>query len=211
MQTKFLTEEERGEGRKRLYTFQALNGMGFNFMGETPVYLLAIHFGASNLELGYISSAVFLTGIILLFLPRLLAGKNLIKVQSTAWFIRGLFILLFLLLFFIEGRPAVILILVAYTLFCMARMVGVVIWNPLVRMITTSQNRGEVLSMGNIANQSASVVSKLFSFVLTSLKFFSGVAGLLSLQVLGVILNSTASWQLRKTPCRDKVEYKIRE
>merc|ERR1711879_466358 len=130
--------------------------MGFNFMGETPVYLLAIHFGASNIELGYISSVIFLSGFILVFLPRLLAGKNLIKVQSTAWFIRGMFIL--------EGSPAVLLILIAYSLFCSARMVGVVIWNPLIKMVTTSQNRGQVLAEGSIANQSASVLSKLISF-----------------------------------------------
>jgi hypothetical protein len=208
MQTRFLSEEERQDGKSYLYKFQALNGMGFNFMGETPVYLLAMHFGASNIELGYISSAIFLTGIILLFLPRFLAGGNLVKVQSTAWFLRGLFVLLFLLLFFLEGKPAVVLILVVYTLFCSARMIGVVIWNPLVRMVTTSQNRGEVLAMGNIANQSASVVSKLISFIITSFQFFSGVAGILLLQVLGVLFNSTASWQLRQVACREKVEYK---
>jgi len=208
MQTKYLSEEERQEGKSRLYRFQALNGLGFNFMGETPVYLLAMHFGASNIELGYISSVIFLTGVILLFLPRYLAGRNLIKVQSTAWFLRGLFVLLYMLLFFMEGRPAVVLILVVYTLFCSARMIGVVIWNPLVRMVTTSQNRGEVLAVGNIANQSASVVSKLFSFIMTSFQFFSGIIGILLLQILGVFMNSTASWQLRQVPCRETVEYK---
>ena len=207
MLTKFLSEEERQKGRKKMYIFQGLNGMGFNFMGETPVYLLAIHFGASNIELGYISSVIFLTGFILVFLPRLLAGKNLIKVQSTAWFIRGMFVLLYLLLFFLEGRPAVLLILIAYTLFCSARMVGVVIWNPLIKMITTSQNRGQVLAEGSIANQSASVLSKLISFIITSFHFFSGVAGILLLQVFGVILNTAAAFQLSKIPCRETVEY----
>ncbi|MBI9098793.1 MAG: HEAT repeat domain-containing protein [Spirochaetaceae bacterium] len=207
MLTKFLSEEERKNGESRVYKFQALNGMGFNFMGETPVYLLAIHFGASNIELGYISSVIFLTGFILVGLPRLLAGMNLIKVQSTAWFLRGLFVLLYLVLFFMEGRPAVLLILIVYTLFCSARMVGVVIWNPLIKMVTTSQNRGEVLAQGNIANQSASVVSKLISFIITSIQFFSGVAGLLLLQVFGVLLNTSAALQLRRVPCRETVEY----
>ena len=94
MLTKFLSEEERRKGQKRVYNFQGLNGLGFNFMGQTPVYLMAIHFGATNIELGYISSVLFLTGFILVGLPRLLEGKNMVKVQSTAWFIRG-FIVLF--------------------------------------------------------------------------------------------------------------------
>jgi len=205
--TKFLSEEERKEGRSRIYKFQALNGMGFNFMGETPVYLLAIHFGASNIELGYISSVIFLSGFILVFLPRLLAGKNLVTVQATAWFIRGLIVLLYLLLFFLDGRPAILLILFVYTLFCAARMVGVVIWNPLVKMVTTSQNRGEVLAQGNIANQTASVISKLISFIITSIQFFTGVAGILLLQIFGVIFNSSAVFQLKKVACRETVEY----
>lgn len=208
MLTKYLSEDERNDGKRRIYRFQALNGMGFNFMGETPVYLLAIHFGASNIELGYISSVIFLTGFILVALPRLLAGKNLVKVQATAWFLRGLFVLLYLLLFFLEGRSAVLLILTVYTLFCAARMVGVVIWNPLIKMVTTSQNRGEVLAQGNIANQAASVVSKLISFIITSIQFFTGVAGILLLQVFGVVLNSYAAFQLKKVTCRETVEYK---
>ena len=52
MLTRFLSEDERQKGLRRVYNFQALNGFGFNFMGETPVYLMAIHFGATNIEIG---------------------------------------------------------------------------------------------------------------------------------------------------------------
>ena len=207
MLTRFLSEEERQNSQKKLYRFQALNGIGFNFMGETPVYLLAIHFGASNIELGYISSVIFLTGFILVGLPRLLAGKNLVKVQATAWFLRGLVVLLYMALFFLDGKPAVMLILIVYTLFCSARMIGVAIWNPLIQMVTTSQNRGIVLAQGNIANQTSSVLSKLVSFIVTSFQFFSGIIGILLLQVIGVIFNTAASIQLKKIPCRETVEY----
>ncbi|MBN2617759.1 MAG: HEAT repeat domain-containing protein [Spirochaetales bacterium] len=208
MLTQFLTEEEKQYSQKKVYKFQALNGMGFNFLGETPVYLMAMNFGATNMELGYISSVIFLSGFILVFLPKLLAGRNLIKVQSTAWFLRGMFVLAYLALYFIEGRSAVTLILIVYTLFCTARMVGVVIWNPLIKMVTNSQNRGTVLAQGNIANQSASVVSKLISFIITSFKLFSGITGILLLQIFGVIFNTAAVVQLRKIPCRESVEYK---
>lgn len=208
MQTRYLSEEERGQGQSRVYRFQALNGLGFNFMGETPVYLLAIHFGATNVQLGYISSVIFLTGLILVVLPRMLVGKNLVKVQSSAWFIRGLFVLLYFFLFFLEGKMAVWLILIVYTLFCMARMAGVVIWDPLMKMVTTSQNRGEVLSQANIANQGASVIAKLISFIITSFQMFTGVIGILLLQVFGVLFNSAAAYQIRQIPCRENVEYR---
>ncbi|MCK5200401.1 MAG: MFS transporter, partial [Spirochaetales bacterium] len=208
MLTKFLSEEERQKGRKRVYSFQALNGMGFTFMGETPVYLMAIHFGASNIELGYISSVIFLTGFILAGLPRLLAGKNLIKVQSTAWFIRGFVVLFYLALLFLDGKPAVLLIMIVYTLFCSARMIGVAIWNPLIKMVTTSGNRGIVLAQGNIANQTSSVIAKLISFIITSFQFFSGIFGILLLQIIGVFFNTAASIQLKRVPCREKIEYR---
>jgi len=208
MLTKFLSEEERQKGQKRVYRFQALNGMGFNFMGETPVYLMAIHFGATNIELGYISSVIFLTGFILVGLPRILAGRNLIKVQSTAWFIRGLVVLFYFALLFLEGRPAVLLILIVYTLFCSARMVGIAVWNTIIKMVTTSQNRGIVLAQGNIANQTSSVIAKLISFIVTSFQCFSSIFGILLLQIFGVFFNTAAAIQLRKVPCRETVEYR---
>jgi len=207
MQTRFLSVEEREAGKKRVYNFQGLNGMAYNFMGDTPVYLMAIYFGASNIELGYISSVLFLTGFILVGLPRLLAGKNMVKVQSTAWLIRGFIVLSYLALLFLEGKPAIILILIVYTLFCSARMVGVAVWNPLMKMVTTTQNRGNVLAQGNIINQSASVISKLISFILTSIQFFSGIIGILLLQIFGVIFNTAAALELKKVPCREEVEY----
>jgi hypothetical protein len=207
MLTKFLSEEERNKGQKRAYKFQAFNGLGYNFMGETPVYLMAIHFGATNIELGYISSVIFLTGFILAALPRILAGKNLGSVLSVAWFVRGGIVLLYSALFFLEGRSAVFLILIVYTLFSAARIVGIAVWNPLVKMLTTSQNRGIVISQGNIINQSTSVISKMISFILTSFQFFSGIVGILILQVFGVIFNGAAAFQLRQVPCRESVEY----
>ncbi len=208
MLTKFLSEDERLTGQKNIYRFQALNGLGFNFMGETPVYLMAIHFGASNIELGYISSVIFLTGFILAGLPGLLAGRNLVKVQVTAWFIRGLVVLAYLALFFMEGRSAVFLILIVYTIFCLVRMVGVAVWNPLIKMVTTSGNRGIVLAQGNIANRSASVISKLISFIVTSFQFFSGITGIIFLQIIGFLFNTAAAIELRKVPCRETVEYR---
>ena len=71
MKTKYLSKEEREEGLQHYLNWATFNGFGFSFLGDTIVYLLAIHFGASNTQLGYISSIIHVSGIILLFLPRL--------------------------------------------------------------------------------------------------------------------------------------------
>ncbi len=207
MMTKYLTEDERAAGRRMLYRFQMFNGLGFNFMGATSVYLLAIHFGANNYQLGYISYVIFLTGIILAAVPRLLAGRNLVKVQAAAWFMRGIVILFYLLLFRMEGNAAVYLILIVYTLFSASRMVGMAVWNPLVKAVSNSGERGHVIAQGNILNQSASVIARLISVVVTSFRYFSGITGILLLQVLGVIFNTAAVSRLLKIPCRETVEY----
>lgn len=207
MRTKYLTADERRKSRTLLYQFQAFNGIGFNFMGATPVYLLAIHFGANNYQLGYISSVIFLAGIILVFLPKILAGKNLVRVQAAAWFMRGMVVLLYLLLFELKGSTAIYLILVVYTLFSMSRMIGMAVWNALIKMVADPGGRGRVIAQGNMLNQSGSIISRVVSAVVTSFRQLSGVTGILLLQILGVVFNTAAVLRLRKIPCREQVEY----
>ncbi len=205
--TRFLTDEEKTVGCKYLAQFQAFNGMGFSFLGDTPVYLLAIMYGATNVQLGYISSALFLSGIVLPLLPKLLAGKNLIKVQSMAWLLRGLVCLGYLFLYFLQGQPAVYLILLVYTIFSIVRTVGVVMFKPVLRMITTNNNQGEVVGKINVGFQLSAILSKAVSFLVTAVERFSGAAGIVGLQMLGVFVNTLAAIIIRKIPCRETIEY----
>ena len=69
MRTRYLTRQEREEGQKYFYRFSARNGVGFSFLGDTPVYLMAVHFGATNIQLGMISALIHASGIVLLFVP----------------------------------------------------------------------------------------------------------------------------------------------
>ena len=206
--TRFLTKEEKAQGGKHLDQFQLLNGMGFSFLGDTPVYLLAIMFGATNVQLGYISSALFMSGIVIPMLPRLLAGKNIVQVMSTAWLIRGLVCLGYLLLFFLQGQPAVYLILLLYTSFSILRTVGVIMYRPVLRMITTNNNRGEIVGRVTFISQVASIFSKTVSFIVTAVEQLSGITGIIGLQMGGVIVNSFAAFRVRKIPCRETIEYR---
>ena len=208
MSTRFLTAKEKAEGVKHHFRHQLFNGAGFNFLGDTPVYLLAIHYGASNTQLGYISSTMFITGILLSVIPRILAGKNMVTVQFWAWLFRGLACLGYSALFFMEGQSAVYLIIAIYTLFCTFRVAGVIIYQPLIKMITTNRNKGTILSGSAIHFQGALSVSRIISFAVTSIKQLSGAVGILILQWAGVILNSMAAFEMRKIPCRQKIEYK---
>ncbi|MCD4727754.1 MAG: MFS transporter, partial [Pirellulales bacterium] len=205
--TRFLTKDEKAQGGGHLNQFQLLNGMGFSFLGDTPVYLLAIMFGATNVQLGYISSALFLSGIVIPMLPRLLAGKNIVKVMSTAWLLRGLVCLGYLLLFFLQGQPAVYLILLLYTSFSIMRTVGAIMYRPIIRMLNTNNNHGEIYGRIMFTHQVASIFSKAASFLVTSIEQLSGIAGIIGLQMGGVIINTVAAFRVRKIPCRETIEY----
>ena len=207
MATRFLSPEEKAKGIKHHYRHQAFNGAGFNFLGDTPVYLLAISFGASNTQLGYISSTLFITGMLLTIVPRLFAGVNIVKLQAGAWLLRGLTCLSYSALFFIDGKPAVYLILGVYTLFCTFRIAGVVVYQPLIKSITNNRNKGTVLSRSALNFHWPLSIGRVVSFLFTSIKQFTGVTGILVLQWLGIIMNTIAAYHARKIPCREKVRY----
>ena len=132
--TKYLSRSERRIGGKRFLRFSAFNGLGVTFLGDAPITLLAIHFGAGNLELGLISAMIYASGVILLFIPRIFRGKNVVSVGFWAWIVRGSIGIPYAALLFLQGRSAVALIMILYALFCLSRTAGVA-------MVTTVQKR----------------------------------------------------------------------
>ncbi len=208
MSSPFLSSEEKQRGIKHHFRHQFLNGLGFNFLGDTPVSLLAIYFGATNTQLGYLSAVIYASGLLLSITPKLLSGRNIAHVQYMAWLIRGLICIAYIALFFIDGRPAVLLIILSYTLFCGVRIVGASVYQPIIKMISTKRTRGEVLSASSMRFQVATAVSKFVSFVVTSLKQLPGVSGILFLSFAGIVLNTLAAFEIRKIPCREKIYYK---
>lgn len=205
--TRFLSEQEKEKGLKAHMAHQRYNGAGFNFIGDTPITLLAIYFGASNVQLGYLSSVLYITGVLLLLVPRLFKGWNLSRLHFWAWILRGASCLLYTALWFVTGKNAVLLILIGYTLFCSTRIVGVALYQPILRMISSRQNRGEVVARSSINFQLSLTFARLISFGVTSLQRLSGTAGLLILQYVGIILNTAAAFKARAIPCRETVSY----
>jgi len=104
MKTHFLSLQEREKGAKNFLTFTFFNGMGFGFLADTVVFLLAIQFGASNMQLGYIASLINLSGIVLILTPRIVSGKNMIKVYFWSWLFRGLVCLINAITLFLSNQ-----------------------------------------------------------------------------------------------------------
>lgn len=205
--TRYLSESEKASGLRSLYISELYNGVGFSMLGDTIVYILAVRLGAGNLALGYIASAMYIVGVILPVIPKLFQGRNTSKVQAVVWWLRGLFSLGYLPLLFVDGPPAVFILLLTYTLFCCARLVGVVMYDFTVKMLTTAKNRGKVIGNINITFQGATMVARFLTFIITSLERFSNMATFIGLQMLGVLANGVAAIYLGKIPSRSTVEY----
>ena len=205
--TKYLSQSERETGRKYFYRFAGLNGIGFSFLGNTTVYLMAILYGANNTQLGYISSVMYITGITLLFYTKLFNGKSLRIVGTTAWFFRGLVCLGYLALPFLGRQAGVYLILIIYTLFCITRTIGVAVQQNIQQMISTSRTRGNVVMTASSRFNSVSIISKVFSYIITTTNVVSELSEILFLQVLGIISNTISFLTFKKIPSREKIEY----
>jgi len=205
--TKYLSQKEREIARKFYYRFVGWNGSGFSFLGNTTVYLLAILYGASNTQLGYISSAAFITGGILVVYPRIFRGRSIRTVGYVAWLIRGLVCLGYLILPLLKGQAAVFLILVIYSLFCLTRTIGVAVQQTIQKMISTSRTRGEVVMTSATRFNSIALISRFFSYIMTSFQYLSDLTEILILQILGVISNTFASRNLNRMPSREVIDY----
>ena len=186
MKTKYLSKEERDTGIRHLVTWITYSGMGFSFLSDTPVQLMAIHFGATNLQLGYISSILHVSGLILLIVPRLLAGHNLVIVQFWSWLVRGLVCCGYGALLFLDGQVAVGVILGVYTLFCVIRTVGAAMVAPVQQSLTTSATTGAVVVRVSNRFHVVRLISQFLSFVVLSINQLAGTLGYLVLMSLGI-------------------------
>ena len=207
MKTQYLSAAEREKGLSYYLRFSTFNGLGFSFVGTTQIYLLALYFGATNTQIGYLSSMLHVSGLALLFIPRMLAGKNIVDVLFKSWLLRGFVCLMYGSIVLFDGQTAVVMIMIIYTIFCVIRTVGVAVSPPVQRMLSTPSAPGEVVVKTSNRFQVTRLGSLFISFLLLSFKHLAELTGLLLLQVLGVVFNTLASLQLRNIPCREKVEY----
>jgi len=206
--TKYLSEAEKRVGRKHMYRQELYNGVAYSLLGDTIVYLLAIYFGAGNIALGYISSASYIAGIILPFVPQMFHGRNQIKVQSLVWVLRGVVCLGYLGLYAVSGDLAVLLLLVVYTLFNVFRMIGIALNDSTLKNISSVSNRGKVVANVNAAYQSSSIVVRCLTALVLGVQRFGGLAGLIGLQMVGVFVNFFASREMSLIPSRSTIVFK---
>ena len=202
----FLSRAKKLKGQKSYLSYTFVNGLGYSFMAETIIYLLAIHFGADNLSLGYISSAVYLTGAVIIFVPVLFPGVRIVSLFFVAWMLRGVVCLLYGLTFYIPPNLAVILIVLIYTAYCLLRNMAYP-FNPVIQgIITKPSERGEFSSRMIAVLYTSMMLSRFISFSVLSVPYFEELEAIVLLLGMGIILNTVASFAIRKVPVEESIE-----
>jgi len=201
----FLSRKKKQQGQKNYLTYTFVNGLGYSFLAETIIYLMAIHFGAGNLSLGYISSAVYLTGAAIFFVPIVFSKMKIVKLFFLAWMLRGLVCLFYGLTPLVQPREAVILIILVYTAYCLLRNIAYPL-NPVIQgIITKPSERGDYSSRVIIFLYSAMMLSRFISFGVLSYPALPEVKAILILLALGILLNTLSSFAIKRVPVEDRI------
>ncbi len=206
--TIYLSRSERRTGGRLFLRFAGFNGLGISFLGDAPITLLALYFGAGNMELGLIAAMIHISGIALLIVPKLFKGRNVVTVGFWAWMIRGLVGLPYALLLFVQGKAAVALIMTLYALFCLSRTAGVAMVTTIQKRLMVTRTQSDLIFRSASSYQGNQILSRFLSFILLSLKQITELTGLIILPILGVMFNTAAAFTLKKIPNRTRVDYK---
>ena len=204
--TAVLSASERIVGFRNYLKHITWNGLGVSLLNQTIVSLMAIHVGATNLELGYISSAFHVTGLASLFIPRLFRGYRINKLFGWGWMIRGFIALLYGFVLVMSDDHARIFIVVVFTAFSLSRTVGFSVAYAVQRDLLRSREASGSMAHLNIRLAWAQLASQGLGFTLLSLGFLEGLLGLVVITFIGAAMNTVASYYLLKVPGRGVVE-----
>lgn len=198
-----LTRQAQLSSQSALLRFGKLNPLGANLAIGPVVTLLALLYGASDLQTGLLYASVHLCGVIVLIAPLLCQGLDASRVYAGAWLARSSLSMAYLVLPFLPGNQFKIwLLIVVYFGFMTARAIGVIASQVVTKTICRPGELGAFVSrqlswwhIGTIAINllTAAILNRAGWFPSREWAFFS-------ILVLGIPLNFAASWALRRLP-----------
>ena len=204
----FLSRREKQKGRKNYLLYTFVNGLSYSFLAETIITLLAMYYGASNIQLGYINSAVYLTGLIIFFVPLLFGTVRIIRLFFVAWLLRGLVSLGYGFAPLMNPSNAVWLIIAVYTLYCLLRNTAYPMNHVIQGDITKPSERGRYSSRVIMILYASMLLSRLMSFSTLTLFDQQKLEGFFCLLALGILLNTLASLIITRVPIKQRIQGK---
>ncbi len=193
-----------------LLTQQAFfNGFGYPFIIEAVIIMLALHYGASDLQMGFIFAAPHLTGFAAVFAPQLLRGVDMSAIWSRMWWTRGLIAILYLLIPLVPGISGdfrVWLVILVLYLVGVARALGMTVYVPVIKALTPQREIASTMARVMTSTQTGTLLCRVTAFFWLGSGLFSEHASLLGLIVLGIVSNSYTATLVGKLPATGEME-----
>jgi hypothetical protein len=210
MKKDFLSKRDRNNSLKLYHKHIFFNGMGYTFLTETIIFLMAIKLGATNTQLGYLASVIPLTGAVMILTPTLFAGFKITKIFYFIWIIRGMLALLYLAAFilFLNNMKAQALsvVIISYTTFALLRNLAWPLKQTIEGILVKTKVAGQSVAGFSMMLNQSKLLANGISFLLLSIKQLSGLAGLVTLELFGIIMNTISASYLRKMPIESTIQ-----
>ncbi len=210
MKKDFLSKRDRNNSLKLYHKHIFFNGVGYTFLTETIIFLMAIKLGATNTQLGYLASVIPLTGAVMILTPILFAGFKITKIFYFIWILRGILALLYLVAFILflhdMRAQALNVVIISYTTFALLRNLAWPLKQTIEGILVKNKVAGQSVAGFSMMLNQSKFLANTISFLLLSIKQLSGLAGLVILELFGIIMNTISAAYLRKMPIDSTIQ-----
>lgn len=198
-----ITRQAQLAGQAALLRFGKLNPLGTNLAIGPVITLLALHYGANDLQTGLLYAGMNLSGIVVLVTPYLCGGIDASRVFFAAWFSRAVLGMAYLALPFLSGNQTKIwLVILVFYGFMAVRAIGVSASQVVTKAISRPTDLAEVVSrqfvwwhIGSIA------ISLVMAGILNRSAWFPTQEwAYFAILTLGVLFNFATAQPLRQLP-----------
>ncbi|MHC4887317.1 MAG: MFS transporter, partial [Planctomycetota bacterium] len=201
-----LSRRAKQKGQDSTALFQVFNSTGFGLTGASMVFLLALSYGASDLQMSLLYAGIYLMNFTALLVPLLLAGRETTSILKGSIWCRGLTTGLYPLVFFLPSTQAKVWAITAiYLAFLFCRGFSMSAFMPVYKGICSSRDLpsffGRIFAVFNTGTLAVSTLSFLvLEYGVTHLDWLAEEHAFLILLLLGFVLNMGAGITINRLP-----------
>lgn len=198
-----LTRNQQVQGQRQILLGAAINPLGAGFIMGPVVGLLALHYGASDVTMGFIYAAVYLSGLFAIIAPIFLNGYDEARIFGVAWCVRTIIGGAILILPFLpnDDMKVLCLVLLLYG-FCGARAIGAATFPSVTRAFNRSAELTPFLAKIFSRWHFGMLIATIVSYLILSNKDSIGSEEIAYMVLIGLafFFNSLTSWCYLRVP-----------
>lgn len=199
-----LSRRAQRAARPRLLRLSFFNACGFGLTTDSVIFLLALHYGASDTQTGFLYAAIYIAGFAAVLAPPLLNGRETTAIWGGFWWVRALACLAYFVLPWMDEPTAKVWVVIAvYYIFTAARAFGMAAMFPVEKALCPPRELAptlaRVFAIGGIGLLSARVLAylvlggHLYSFAAEEQAYMLLIA-------VGFVFNALTSRMIQRLP-----------